>query len=142
MSSPDDTAALEKFDLPLVLVELGDFTVRAASPSALQRLRLSACDVVGHNALSLLVPGDDRERAATALAALRDGVVDFYRTSYTVRRGDGSGHRVWQWVRAVTLSGERLALAEGTPVGSPLPRPLSRHAGDAPETMAIGTVAP
>jgi DNA-binding CsgD family transcriptional regulator len=73
---------------------------------------------------------------------LRDGVVDFYRSSYSIRRGDGSAERVWQWVRAVTLSGERLALAEGSPAGSPLPAPLSRHLGEAPETMAIGTVSP
>jgi DNA-binding CsgD family transcriptional regulator/PAS domain-containing protein len=142
VTSPDDGASLEKFDLPLVLVDLADYTVRAASPSTLQHLRLPACDVIGHNALSLLVPGEDRERAAHALAALRDGVVDFYRSSYTIRRGDGSAERVWQWVRAVTLAGERLALAEGSPAGSLLPAPLSRHVADAPETMAIGTVAP
>jgi DNA-binding CsgD family transcriptional regulator/PAS domain-containing protein len=136
----DDAPVLDEFDLPLVLVELAGFTIRAVSPTTLEYLRLPAAEVVGRSVLSVLVPGADQERARQALVALRDGVVDFYRASYTVRRGDGAPEEVWQWVRAVTLSGDRLALAEGAPARSAQPSPLARQLGAAPETMAIGTV--
>jgi DNA-binding CsgD family transcriptional regulator len=136
----DDTAALNELHLSLVLVDLEDFTVRALSQSALDYLGVPAGAVVGHSVLSVLLPAEERHRAEQALSALRDGVVDFYRSSYRVRRGDGSSHTVWEWVRVVTLSGERLALAEGSPGASPQPSPLSRYLGREPDLMAIGTV--
>src|SRR5438067_11438475 len=70
--SDDLGTAIGELELPITLVDLDDFTVRAASESAAQLVGLPASELVGQSAVEL-ASAEDRPNVVAALEALRSG---------------------------------------------------------------------
>ena len=139
--SDDVGTAIGELELPIVLVDLDDFTVRAASESAAKLVGLPASRLVGQSAVEL--PGaEDRANVTAALEVLRSGGVDFYRAHRRWNNADSSEAARTSWVRAVEFGGKRFAFIEVADGSEPRPSPLAAYLGHEPVPMAIGTVAP
>src|SRR5437879_13226320 len=85
--SDDLGPAIGELELPITLVDLDDFTVRAASESAAKLVGLPASELVGQSAVEL-ASAEDRPSVVAALEALRSGSIDLYRPR---RRWAGPG---------------------------------------------------
>ena len=108
---PAVQAALGLYELPIVLIDLDDFTVRSASGAALRRLGLSGKGVVGRP-ITEIVRVSDREAARLALEALRNGIIDFYRAQRSLVDSDSEGRAFTAWARTVEFGEDRFALVE------------------------------
>ena len=79
-ASDDLEEAIGKLELPMVLIDLNDFTVCAVSRAALKRFGMAPGALVGQPLLGAILDAD-RQRAMSALQAMRDGAIDFYRAT-------------------------------------------------------------
>jgi DNA-binding CsgD family transcriptional regulator/PAS domain-containing protein len=129
--------AFSAAELPLLLIDLQTLTVSAANRAALQPLGVGGASVVGHPVLDLVDPAD-RPRAAQALGALRDGVIDFYRARRRLGPHGSTPEVATAWVRAVDFDDGRAALAEIAAGTSPA-EPLVTQLGRDPGVMVVGT---
>ena len=130
-----------ELELPIALVDLSNFHVLAMSRVVLTRLGMDADQVLGRSILDLLRP-DDRPKAAAALQALDDGIIDFYRSHRPWPAPPGKDGLGTQWVRAVELGGVRRALLELGDGEEPQPTPMHRFLGREPRRMAVGLLGP
>lgn len=136
VADDDVWSAVQQLDIPLLLIELKDFTVVAATLKAMSELNLDASDVIGRPIVDHF---EDKERAQAVLRALASGLVDFYRTHRFVSVPDGPPRKISVWVRAIDIAGRRHALSEFST--DPLPRdsPLVEALGYTPPRIAVGT---
>lgn len=125
-------------ELPLVLIDLQSLEVTAVNRAALGPLGATAASIVGRPLLDVVDP-DDRPRAAQALGALRDGVIDFYRARRRLRVAGASAELATAWVRAVDFDDGRAALAEIVAGPEPSGEPLVTLLGHDPGVMVVGT---
>ena len=95
--------------LPLLGIDLDTLAVRCVTVAAAKLLGRSADDIVGRPVLELL-PERERDRATGALAALRDGLIDYFHTHGPLGTGGDEGSTFW--VRALRFGDQRLALSE------------------------------
>jgi DNA-binding CsgD family transcriptional regulator len=129
--------AFSAAELPLLLIDLHTLTVSAVNHAALGPLGAGAASIVGHPLLELVDPAD-RPRAAQALGALRDGVIDFYRARRRLGAPGASSGVATAWVRAVDFDDGRAALAE-IAAGTGPTEPLVTQLGRDPGVMVVGT---
>jgi DNA-binding CsgD family transcriptional regulator/PAS domain-containing protein len=128
--------AFDVLELPLVLINLADFTIYAASPVLFTQFALRETDVVGRPVADLFYPAD-AAAALAALMAVRDGIVDFYRGERQMGFTFSTEKPITAWVRSVMIGDQHLALAEFS-FGS-AESPLTAHFGREPRVMALGT---
>jgi DNA-binding CsgD family transcriptional regulator len=134
----DLRTAVAVFDLPLVLVDLDDETVSAASKSLLRHLDATAESLVGRSILEMVQPAD-RAGVAEALEALRVDKIDAYRARRHLIMGDGTASDpATAWVRTVDFGGHRLALGQISFVPDPHASPLGQYLGREPVRLAVG----
>jgi PAS domain S-box-containing protein len=139
--SDDLGTAIGELELPITLVDLDDFTVRAASESAAELVGLPATELVGQSAVE--VPSaEDRPQVVAALEALRTGSIDLYRAHRRWDGPDGSERLRTSWARAVEFGGKRYAFIEVADGSEPRQSPLAAYLGHEPVAMAIGAVDP
>lgn len=132
----DLRGAVSRLELPIVLVDLYDFTVHAVSGAALKYLGLPAASIIGHPVREMLRDADQAD-ARTAMVAMRDGAVDFYR-AHRRRAVEGPEAMVTLWVRALDFGEDRLALVEVAFGGGPRRSALVEYFGAEPAIMAVG----
>lgn len=125
----------EEFELPLLLVDLGDLVVRAVSEAAVRRVGIRPSALVGARLVDH-VRGEDQAGTVAALQAMSAGAVDFYRSHGAI---GPAGGLVTQWVRALEFGHERLALVEAASGRALRRSPLAEHLGGEPAAMAVGT---
>lgn len=130
--------AVDRFVLPIWLVDLEDLTVLAVSRSAVTRMGVSAASIVDHPLRDLMHP-DDWPNTYLALDALRRGAVDCYR-AFGPRGMTGSAVSRRIFVRAVECDGRRMALVEASDDRLAASGPLSEYLGSMPLEMAVGTI--
>ena len=130
--------AIGKLELPLVLVDLRDFTVRAVSPAALERFGMSPGALIGQPLFKAILDAD-RENALGAMGAMRDGAIDFYRATRRISAPPDRDRIVTAWVRRLSFGDQAIALAEIVSGTEPQPSPLAQYFGREPLTMAVGT---
>ena len=128
-----------KLELPMVLIDLNDLTVRAISRAALKRLGLPSSAVLGHSGLELLFERDDRANARRALQALRDGVIDFYQAHRLVGPTGTPESLTAEWVRGIDFGDRHLALVQAAAGREPRHSPLVEYLEYKPLKLAIGT---
>jgi DNA-binding CsgD family transcriptional regulator len=131
--------ALGRLELALLLIELDDFTVTAASEAALRLVGMTPTAVVRHPVVDL-IGDEDRMSALLALGAMRAGVIDFYRAHRRFGPTEASGTVATAWVRAVEFDERRVALTELVDGMGARPSPLVEFFGRDPLQMAIGGV--
>ncbi len=129
-----------RLDLGLVVIDLNDFTILAASRAAVKSFGLGSEAVpIGRPALDLLT-GEDRTDAQIGLDALRSGAIDFYRTHLHKTATEGKERRLRLGARAFTIGERRLALISAALDNDPAWGALSKYLGGEPVDMAFGTV--
>jgi PAS domain S-box-containing protein len=131
--------AVQHLELPILLIDLSDFTVRAVSKAAVKYLGRVLESMLGHPVVELLSEGD-RQEALNVMTAMRAGTIDFYSSHRQLRMPDNVEPPVRAWVRAVRLGEKQYVLAQLAPDSGPRPSPLVDYLGHAPGTMAIGLV--
>ena len=132
-------AAIGVVELPLLLIDLTDFTVSAISTAALRRLGVAPSAVLGLPVTNQIV-GADRAATLRALRALRAGAVDFYRAHRRVADATNTGRDMTAWVRPFLFGDKPVALAETAPGDASERSPIATYLGREPLAMAVGTV--
>jgi DNA-binding CsgD family transcriptional regulator len=130
--------AIGKLELPMVLIDLSNFTVSAVSRAALKRFGMSPGALVGQPLLGAILDAD-RQSALSALQAMRDGAIDFYRATTRIHAPGGQDHVVTAWVRRLCFGDRPIALAEVLSGTEPQRSPLAQYFGRDPLTMVVGT---
>ncbi|MCU1490364.1 MAG: Response regulator containing a CheY-like receiver domain and an DNA-binding domain [Acidimicrobiaceae bacterium] len=133
----ENTEAFDLLELPIAYVDLSDFTFSAITKSALKLLDVDAADIVGHS-VERLYDERDAQTAVSALVAIRDGVVDFYRAQRKLRTKGRNGGVVTAWARSVWLNSQHIAIVEFAPATGVARSPLARYLGAEPVVMALG----
>jgi DNA-binding NarL/FixJ family response regulator/PAS domain-containing protein len=128
---------LNRLELPMALVDLGDFTVVAASSALRNLLGLSETEVIGRRVTELYTP-EDGAAAILALSVLRDGVVDFYRSERQLDPRFERAANVTAWGRSVTLDNRHFALVELSGGSARTGSPFAEYFGREPPVMALG----
>jgi DNA-binding CsgD family transcriptional regulator/PAS domain-containing protein len=128
---------VQDLDLPLVLTDLRDFTVAAASESLADQFGISPAKIVGTKVITLFAP-DDQRRAEEALRALADGTIDFYRTNRRLSRDASDRPEVSIWVHAIDFGPRHFALTEFSRSKDLQVSPLVTYLGYTPSKVAIG----
>ena len=133
---------LGSVQLPLLLIDLDDLTLSAASRAALRLLGAAPAAVVGRPIVGTIV--DERQAdAVNALHAIRSGTIDFYRARLPLRGRTVPADRVVTvWVRRVRFGERDVALVELAKGGAQQRSPLAEYFGQEPLAMAVGTVDP
>jgi DNA-binding CsgD family transcriptional regulator/PAS domain-containing protein len=130
--------AVQNLELPLVLVDLSDFTIAYFTKAFLEELDLKKEDVE-HRRIFDLYDAADRENSRFALRALADGKIDYFRSHRLLKnRAASSTMAVSLWVSAIGFGGRRFALAEACGRADALDSPLVRYLGYTPLNKAIG----
>lgn len=130
---------VQDLDLPLVLTDLRDFTVAAASESLSRQIGITPAEIVGTKVVTLFAE-EDRHRAQEALQALADGTIDFYRTNRRLMRDASGLSEVSIWVHAIDFGPRHLALAEFSRSKDNQLSPLVKYLGFTPSKVAIGVM--
>jgi DNA-binding CsgD family transcriptional regulator/PAS domain-containing protein len=130
---------VQDLDLPLVLTDLRDFTVAAASQALALQIGISPAEIVGTEVVKLFAK-EDQQRAREALQALADGTIDFYRTNRRLSRGDSVLPDVSIWVHAIDFGPRHFALTEFSRSKDLQVSPLVNYLGYTPSKIAIGVM--
>ncbi len=130
---------VQNLDLPLVLVDLGDFTVAFATPAFLHQVDLPASHVL-NTPIYELFNSPDRENAREALENLAAGRIDYFRSHRSLKRPAKMKRVVAVWVGAIDMSARQYALAEFCARLDVLDSPLSQYLGFTPLEKAVGIV--
>jgi DNA-binding CsgD family transcriptional regulator len=128
-----------QLELPLLLVDLDDFLVRAVSEAAVRRIGVPLSALVGHPIVDQ-VRTEERASVVAALEAMSAGVIDFYRSQHTIGSARPRQALATEWVRAIEFGDERLALVEAAGDSELRQSPLAEHLGREPMAMAVGTI--
>jgi DNA-binding CsgD family transcriptional regulator len=145
MSTDLDVVAKDVWDvvggleLPLLLVELNDFTVSDVTPSFSAQTGLPASSVLHHRVYELF-SDQDQNSARLALQALANGLVDFYSAHRRLRLPNNGTVSVLAWVRSLEFGESRYALAQFSTSRTSRNSPLDEYLGYAPPTVAAGLV--
>jgi DNA-binding NarL/FixJ family response regulator len=127
-----------RLSLPIVVIDLDTLAVRYVTVAATKLVGRPADAIVGRPVFELL-PASERQDAERALAALRDGLVDYFNT----RRQFGTGwaaEGTTLWVRAVRFGDQRVALSEISQGHEQRQSALVEYFGREPTDMAVGTI--
>ncbi len=130
---------VQNLDLPLVLVDLSDFTVAFATPAFLSQVDVPASGVLNLPIYELF-NSPDRENAREALENLAAGRIDYFRSHRSLKRPTKTKRAVAVWVCAVDVSDRQYALAEFSNRLDALDSPLSQYLGFTPLEKAVGIV--
>jgi DNA-binding CsgD family transcriptional regulator len=130
---------VQDLDLPLVLTDLHDFTIAAATEALSVQIGISPSKIVGTNVFTLFEE-DDRLHAQEALHALADGTIDFYRTHRRLSPEASTLPDVSIWVHAIDFGPRHFALAEFSRSKDLQISPLVNYLGYTPSKVAIGIV--
>jgi DNA-binding CsgD family transcriptional regulator len=130
---------LGRLELPLLLVDLDDFIVRAVSEVAVRRIGVPLPALVGHPIVDQ-VRTQERASVVAALEAMSAGVIDFYRSHHSIGSARSRGALATEWVRAIEFGDERLGLVEAAGDSELRQSPLAEHLGREPMAMAVGTI--
>jgi DNA-binding NarL/FixJ family response regulator len=127
-----------RLSLPLVVIDLDTLAVRAVTVAATKLVGRSADAIIGRPVFELL-PASERQDAELALAALRDGHIDFFNTR---RKFDTSwaAEGTTLWVRALRFGDQRVALSEISQGHQQRQSALVEYFGREPTDMAVGTI--
>jgi DNA-binding CsgD family transcriptional regulator len=126
-----------KLELPLWLVDLDDFAVRAVSEAAVLRTGVPASEYVGHAIVDHLRV-EDRAGTRGALEAMSAGVIDFYRSHRPIGPARAPDGLTAEWVQAVEFGDKRLALVQASNGSRVRLSPLAEFLGREPLEMAVG----
>jgi DNA-binding CsgD family transcriptional regulator len=130
--------AVQNLDLPLVLVDLADFTVKYCTSTFLGQVKQTKDRVLNHPIYDLY-ESHDRENARIALQALADGKIDYFRAHRHLRESKVSPAPVISlWVSAIGFGKRQYALAEVCERLGELDSPLVRYLGYTPISKAVG----
>ena len=132
----EDLETLGLSELPLVVAELQGLKIVGVSSSVAGALELPPSKILGR-AIPEFVREEDQQKAVQGMAALRDGVVDFYRAGRIIRTAPGQRNLDVVWTRAVEFDHQRLALIELGGEDGPLTNVRSVLQQDTPE-MVVG----
>ncbi|MGC2169414.1 MAG: helix-turn-helix transcriptional regulator [Acidimicrobiales bacterium] len=145
MSSDLDVVAKDVWDvvggleLPLLLIELDDFTVSEVTPSFSAQTGVPASSVLHHHVYELF-SDHDQESARLALRALADGIIDFYSARRRLRLPNQGTLPVLAWARSLQFGESHYALAQFSTSGASRNSPLVEFLGYAPPTVAAGLI--
>jgi DNA-binding CsgD family transcriptional regulator len=130
--------AVQNLELPLVLVDLSDFTVRYCTEAFLEQVKMTQEEVLNHPIYDLY-ESRDRDNSRTALKALADGRIDYFRSHRHLRTAPTSASlTISLWVSAIGFGRRQYALAEVCGRLDALDSPLVRYLGYTPLTRAVG----
>ncbi len=130
--------AVQNLELPLVLVDLHDFTVTYCTDAFLDQVQMRQDEVLRHPIYDLY-ESHDREKSREALRALADGKIDYFRSHRHLQKSPTSaGLTISLWVSAIGFGKRQFALAEVCGRPDALDSPLVRYLGYTPLTKAVG----
>ncbi len=129
----------KSLDLPLLLIDLSNFTVVGATEPFFQEVEIAASEILGRDVFVLFEPVD-RARAKKALDALATGTIDFYRTHRHLARETSPRSEVSIWVHVIDEAGRHYALAEVCRSDDLRVSPLVTYLGSTPYPFAIGVL--
>ena len=130
--------SVQNLELPLVLVDLTDFTVTYCTGTFLEQVKRTKDEVLNHPIYDLY-SSHDRENARVALQALADGKIDYFRSHRHLRDAKSSSVPVISvWVSAIGFGKRQYALAEVCERLGELDSPLVRYLGYTPISKAVG----
>ncbi|MCU1398884.1 MAG: Response regulator containing a CheY-like receiver domain and an DNA-binding domain [Acidimicrobiales bacterium] len=138
LADPEPERDIGRLALPLLVIDLETFDVRSLTVAAAQLIGAPGDSIVGRPVVEL-VPPNERRHVHESLAALRDGLMDFYR----VRRrlgAPGSQDATTVWVRVVLSGGARVALSEISRSSDQRHSALDWYLGREPADLAVGTI--
>ena len=131
-------SAVQNLELPLVLVDLSDYTITYFTSAFLEQLKLTKEEVL-HRPIYELYDDPDRTNSQTALRALADGNIDYFRSHRHLRPSmTASPATISLWVSAISVGIRQYALAEACARLDALDSPLVRYLGYTPINKAIG----
>lgn len=125
-------------ELPLFLVELKDFNLTQATPSFFENTGLSPSTVLNHPVYEILSP-EDQASARLALAALAEGLIDFYSSHRRLILPDGRNVIANFWNRAIQFGDSLYSLGQLSISSEPRDSPLVEYLGYSPPKVAVGT---
>ncbi len=129
---------VQNLELPLVIVDLHDFTVTYCTSAFLDQVKMAQDEVLHHPIYDLYEPRD-RDRSRAALRALAEGKIDYFRTHRHLRStATTSDLTISLWVSAIGFGKRQFALAEVCGRPDALDSPLVRYLGYTPLTKAVG----
>jgi DNA-binding CsgD family transcriptional regulator len=132
--------AIATLDVPVLLINLEDLTVTAASEAGLQTIGRTAEEILGQPVRGVVIDPTDLS-PVRALEAMRDGAIDFYRGIRKLSSSRAPDNPVTIWVRRLDFDGmPPAALAEAARGTEPQPSPIGAYLGAEPLTMAVGTI--
>ncbi|HEY5010705.1 MAG TPA: helix-turn-helix transcriptional regulator [Acidimicrobiales bacterium] len=126
-------------DLPLILTDLRDFTITAATEALSAELGISADKIIGTDVVALYQE-DDQANAREALTALADGTIDFYRTHRRLSPLISTYREASIWTHAIDFGPRHFALSELSRAKDLQISPLVNYLGYTPTTVAIGVI--
>ncbi len=126
-------------DLPLLLVDLRDLTVVAATEAFTLEFDIAPNQIIGTKVVSLFASADQK-RSREALGALADGTIDFYRTNRRLSRSVSEFTDVSIWVHAIDFGPRHFALSELSRSKDLQVSPLVNYLGYTPSKVAIGVI--
>jgi len=130
--------AVQNLELPLVLVDLHDFTVTYCTGAFLTQVMMTQDEVLNHPIYDLY-ESRDRDNSRAALKALADGKIDYFRSHRHLRNvARSSSVIVSVWVSAIGFGKRQYALAEVCGRPDALDSPLVRYLGYTPLTKVVG----
>ena len=128
-----------RLSLPLVVIDLGTLAVRYVTVAATKLVGRSADAIVGRPVFDLL-PESERQDAEWALAAMRDGAIDYFNTHRQFGTTGWAAEGTTLWVRALRFGDRRVALSEISQGHEQRQSALVEYFGREPTDMAIGTL--
>jgi DNA-binding CsgD family transcriptional regulator len=130
---------VQDLDLPLVLVDLRDFTIAYVTPAFLAQVNLPIKSVL-HVPIYELYDPVDSDNARVALRSLAEGKIDYFRAHRVLRQPSTSTGAISLWVSAIDINQREFALAEVCGHLDVLDSPLSRYLGYTPLERAVGLI--
>jgi len=124
-------------DLPIMMVDASDYTIKAATESFLRVVDKTSADVVGCPVWELFVE-DEELSVRNALDAISSGMIESYRAHRVLDRTHHGPVRVAVWVHAFDIEGRRYAMGQLSVESDARLSPLAEHLGYTPPKLAFG----
>jgi hypothetical protein len=133
--------SVRDLELPLVLIDLSDFTVAFSTKAFLEQVKMRPEKVL-HTSISDLFEESDRNNSHAALQALADGRIDYFRSHRQLKRTPKSMVGLSFWVCAINVGKRQYALAEATARLDAHDSPLVEYFGYTPLSKVVGLTDP
>jgi DNA-binding CsgD family transcriptional regulator len=128
---------VKDLELSMALINPQTARMEAATEAFLKEVGRDASDVVDHPVFELFASTEEPS-IRSALDALSNGKVEFYRTHRVLHRPHAKSHTVSIWMHVIDFGAERYGLCELSRVSDDLESPLVKFLGHPAPTMAFG----